>query len=312
MFLGMSDDSRSLRSKSAVIASLGTPNMLPSPVTFAASSSTFSREAIKVVAPGSKLPGLTPVELTLLRQKQCKLAKNASSTLSLLTGKHNRNSLNATLIFAQYEAGTSVCIDPEGWVLTCAHCFGNDEKEYKTADKRRWLLFYTGLAVQVECRQWDPVRDLALLKIIAIESGAGKDGNVPNFSFVRLSRAPAYRESIMCIGQPGRDDLESTSSRPTNYNLVEVSEGTFRGMVPGANPNENSEIGTLKHDAWTYWGHSGAPLLLEEDGTLIGLHSSWDDQTTMRHGIPLIAIRHFVQEHLTVAAVQSTSTSAES
>ncbi len=54
------------------------------------------------------------------------------------------------------------------------------------------------------------------------------------------------------------------------------------GMIPGADPQKNSEIGTLKHDAWTYWGHSGAPLLLEEDGTLIGLHSSWDDQTTMR------------------------------
>lgn len=36
-----------------------------------------------------------------------------------------------------------------------------------------------------------------------------------------------------------------------------------------------------------------------------------DDQTTMRHGIPLIAIKHFVEQHLTVAAVQSTLTSAE-
>lgn len=272
----MSDNSRNLRSKSAITASLATRKVLPSPLSFVASSSTFSQEAIKIVAPGSKLPGLTPVELTLLRQKQSKLAKNALSTLSLLTGKHIRNALNATLIFAQYEAGTSVSINPEGWVLTCSHCFGDDEEEYKTANKRRWLLFYTGLAVQVECRRWDSVRDLALLKIIAIESDASKDGNVPTFSFVRLSsRAPTYRESIMCIGQPGRDDLESTSSRRTKYNLVEVSEGAFRGMIPGANPDDNSEIGTLKHDAWTYWGHSGAPLLLADDGTLIGLHSSW-------------------------------------
>jgi V8-like Glu-specific endopeptidase len=68
-------------------------------------------------------------------------------------------------------------------------------------------------------------------------------------------------------------------------------------MIAGADPQDNSEIGTLNHDAWTYWGHSGAPLLRETDGTLIGLHSSWDDQTAMRHAIPLAAITEFLQEH---------------
>ena len=201
---------------------------MTSPVSFAPVSSS-SPETIRVVVPGSKLSGLSRAELTLLRQKQSKLAKNASSTLSLFTGRHIHNALNATLIFAQYEAGSAVCIDPAGWILTCAHCFGDDEEEYKTAEKRRWLLFYTGLAVQVECRQWDPVRDLALLKILAIESDAGKGGDIPTFSFVPLSLyAPTYRDAIVCIGQPGRDDLESTSSRRTKYNLVELSEGTFR------------------------------------------------------------------------------------
>ena len=201
---------------------------MTSPVSFAPASSS-SPEAIRIVVPGSKLLGLSRAELTLLRRKQSKLAKNASSTFSLFTGKHIRNALNATLIFAQYEAGSAVCIDPAGWILTCAHCFGDDEEEYKTAEKRRWLLFYTGLAVQVECRQWDPVRDLALLKILAIESDAGKWGDIPTFSFVPLSPcAPTYRDAVVCIGQPGRDDLESTSSRRTKYNLVELSEGTFR------------------------------------------------------------------------------------
>ena len=52
---------------------------------------------------------------------------------------HLRNALNATLIFAQYEAGTAVCVSPEGWVLTCSHCFDDDEEEYEAAEKRRWL-----------------------------------------------------------------------------------------------------------------------------------------------------------------------------
>jgi hypothetical protein len=56
------------------------------------------------------------------------------------------------------------------------------------------------------------------------------------------------------------------------------------------------------HDAWTYWGHSGAPLVSEKDGTLVGLHSSWDDQTAMRHGIPKVAIWEFLEKNLPSAA----------
>lgn len=94
---------------------------------------------------------------------------------------------------------------------------------------------------------WGPTRDLALLKIIVIESSAG---DVPTFPFIPLSsRIPSLKISILCIGQPGRDDLESTSNQRTKYNLVEKSEGVFRGMVSGADPQKSSEIDTLKHDA---------------------------------------------------------------
>ncbi|KAH8597270.1 trypsin-like cysteine/serine peptidase domain-containing protein [Bisporella sp. PMI_857] len=252
-------------------------------------------DTIQTVGLESKLPGTTATELELLREKQKKLAGTASSTLKRLTGKpHISNALEATLIFAQYEAGTAVCIDRAGWVLTCAHCFGDTEEEYKESSKRKWLLFYTGLAVQVECRAWDPKRDLALLKIITVESSQEA---IPSFPYVTLAmESPSSKMSIICIGQPGRDDLESTSDRRTKYKLVEISEGTFCGMVEGADFQDNSEIGTLMHDAWTYWGHSGAPLLRESDGTLIGLHSSWDDETAMRHGVPHIAIKEFLEQ----------------
>jgi S1-C subfamily serine protease len=298
----MSRNRRGLRSGSAAaVATKSTiaPPVVCSPVSFVSRPpSNTSHEAIRIIPPGSKLPGLKTPELALLREKQAKLASIASATLqSLLTGQHISNALEATLIFAQYEAGTAVCIDKEGWVLTCSHCFGDTEEEYEESDKRKWLLFYTGLAVQVESRVWDPKRDLALLKVIAIETNEGKPGEIPEFRFISLHEgALSYKMPILCIGQPGRDDLESTSERKTKYNLVEVSEGTFRGMVKGLDPQDNSEIGTLMHDAWTYWGHSGAPLLREADGTLIGLHSSWDDQTAMRHGIPQVAVKEFLKE----------------
>ena len=175
------------------------------------------------------------------------------------------------------------------------------------------MLFYTGDAVLVECRAWDSFRDLALLKIIAVESDVEKvrAGETPSFRSVSLYEGKmGYKMPIICIGQPGRDDLESKESRKTTYNLVEVSEGTFRGMVKGVDPQDNEDIGTLMHDAWTYWGHSGAPLLREADGSLVGLHSSWDDTTAMRHGVPGAAIREFLMRHLPAAVGGMTPSTA--
>lgn len=306
-FFSMPHNQRVLRSTLSKTASaVLTPLILP-----INSSPSSSPNVFRIVAPGATLPGLDSAELSLLRKKQRQLQSNAPATLSsLLSRKHLQTALEASLIFAQYEAGTAVCIDAAGWVLTCAHCFGDTEEEWR-AKKRKWLLFYTGLAVQVECRAWDSTRDLALLKIIAIESGASQKTAIAVFNFVSLSSsAPSFKTLIVCVGQPGSDDLESTSDRRTNYNLIEVSEGKFCGMIPGADPDNNSEIGSLKHDAWTYWGHSGAPLLKTVDGTLIGLHSSWDDKTAMRHGVPLIAIKHFLQQQVDAAILPPNLTNA--
>lgn len=82
------------------------------------------------------------------------------------------------------------------------------------------------------------------------------------------------------------------------YNLVEISAGRFRGMIHSVEPCNNSEIGSLKHDVCTYWGHSGASLNKADDGKLIELHSSWNEKTPMRHGVPLQAIIHFLSDTL--------------
>ncbi|OJD16058.1 hypothetical protein AJ78_03731 [Emergomyces pasteurianus Ep9510] len=260
------------------------------------------KHEINIIPRGSNLPNLLPAELKLLHRKQIRLSHDAPKTLASISSKHLRNALAASLIFAQHEAGSAVCIGSAGWVITCAHCFGETKEEYITSPRTRWLLFYDGRAVQVECRVWDGKCDLALLKIIAIESYDASttrgDNNGTSFPFVALSpRMPAVNTPIICIGQPGSEDLESTTNQKTNYDLVEVSRGSFRGIIPGVNPCDNSEIGTLKHDAWTYWGHSGAPLLKAMDGNLVGLHSSWDDKTGMRHGVPLVAIEGFLRDH---------------
>ena len=295
---------RTLRSSKLVQEPSTASTLLPhvdaaqSPIIY--TSSSAPEEPITRIPPTTKLPHLNPSELSLLRKKQAQLSSTATLTLASLPDPAHLNALFSTLIFAQHEAGTAVCIHPAGWLLTCAHCFGDDEKEYEEAEKRRWLLFYTGQAALVECRVWDVKRDLALLKVITIESLiSGPSDSVPVFSYLKVDEGnPRVGLKVLCIGQPGRDDLEAEGSRKTKYNLIEISEGRFRGMVKGQDPQDNGQIGSLMHDAWTYWGHSGAPIISAERGSLVGLHSSWDDQTAMRHGIPGIAVREFLKEHL--------------
>lgn len=268
----------------------------PSPIRFIPGA---IRPGPKIIS-DQNLPDLNKADLHTLRNKQRRLRNSVSLTLETTRteGAQALRALESTLIFAQSEAGTGVCIDSRGWILTCAHCFGETAQEWK-AERRKWMLYYTGLAVEVECRAWDLRRDLALAKIIRIEMEREPNG-YPIFSHVSLATDQYPSTPIFCIGQPGADDLESTAPRKTAYDLIEVSNGRLCGLIPEADPHDNSEIGVLKHDAWTYWGHSGAPLLRQADGTLLGLHSSWDDSTAMRHGVPLVAIRVFLEENLPV------------
>ena len=274
------------------------------PLSFIPSESTPSEPVI--IRQKSRLPGLLSAYLKTLRQKQSRLKRSVSLVQETARkfGEQALKALASTLIFAQHEAGTAVCIDARGWILTCAHCFGETTPEWQ-AQRHQWLLYYTGLAVQVECRARDAHRDLALAKIVRVEllGEHGGDPVTPRFEFVSLAASQCPKSSIICIGQPGVDDLESESPQKTSYNLVEISQGRLCGMIPDVDPQDNSNIGVLKHNAWTYWGHSGAPLLCECDGTLLGLHSSWDDTTAMRHGVPLIAIKAFLKENLALSEV---------
>lgn len=79
------------------------------------------------------------------------------------------------MIFANHEAGTAVCIHPDAWILTCAHCIGESEEEWPK-NSERWLLSHTGTAIQTECYAWGSLLDLALLNSIAVEGpGVAKD-----------------------------------------------------------------------------------------------------------------------------------------
>jgi S1-C subfamily serine protease len=259
----------------------------------------------------SKLTGLSKQDLATLHLKRSKLRSPSCRNLESISDvPHNSSSTafadaaHSTLVFAQHEAGTAVCISASGLILTCSHCVAESQEEYEEG-KSHWLIFSSGRVVQTTCVAWDARRDLALLQIVAAERS--EDGLLSTFPFVTVaSKAPAAprtkKTPLICIGHPGSEDLEVVTTSapvPTNYNVLHVSYGHYRGMATGQDVHDNSDIGALKHDCWTYWGHSGAPLIAAESGEVVGLHSSWDDQTGMRRGIGWEAIDGFLGDWCT-------------
>ena len=215
---------------------------------------------------------------------------------------HSPATVSATLVFAQEEAGTAVCVSPSGLLLTCAHCVSQDDDASDDPEEAPlyWLLFASGRAVAARCVARDDRRDLALLRVVAAQGqqpAAGEWGE--GFPSARLAGSgPAVGDGLVCVGHPGSEDLEVEEvGVRTGYDVLHLSTGWFRGLAEGQDVQDNSEIGALQHDCWTYWGHSGAPLFGRRSGELVGLHSSWDDETGMRRGVAWEAVVAFMDEH---------------
>lgn len=260
----------------------------------------------------TKTTGLSKKDLATLKLKRNKLLSPSSQTADFIAdlpqssaGEALAAAARATLVFAQHEAGTAVCVAASGLVLTCSHCVAESAEEH-AAGNLHWLIFSSGQVVQAKCVAWDPKRDLALLQVIAAERSAHHNDEPstaePSFPFATIAAhappTPSKRLGIplICIGHPGSEDLETDSSTSVllNYDVLHISDGHYRGLAARQDPQDNSQIGALKHDCWTYWGHSGAPLIDAKSGEVIGLHSSWDDRTGMRRGIGWEAIQGFL------------------
>lgn len=228
---------------------------------------------------------------TWLQNNTLDVPPNSFSRPSPRSNVHgNANPVQAALVFAQQEAGTAVCISPSGILLTCSHCVAEDIA-HLTWSQIHWLIFSSGEIVAAKTIAWDATRDLALLVIIKSSSQS------TSFPYAALSATPPQVSTrLICIGHPAAEDLEAPlPGTKTGYDTLVLSTGTFRGLAD-QDPQDNSNIGALMHSCWTYWGHSGAPLVDRRSGDLVGLHSSWDDQTGMRRGVPLEALTAFLDE----------------
>ncbi len=168
--------------------------------------------------------------------------------------------------------GSGVSIGSDGVILTAGHVVSRlgAVKTVRFPDGRRFRA--TTIA-------YDKRLDLAVLKISGVS-------NLPSAPLA--SAAPAVGARVIAIGQPGR---YTPSGQPTNYKPWHVSVGRIRGFASSRLASQR--LGGTKHDAWTYWGHSGSPLF-DARGRIVALHNSWDSTTAMRHAVTYEAIIGFL------------------
>jgi S1-C subfamily serine protease len=169
--------------------------------------------------------------------------------------------------------GTGVNLAAGGTILTAAHVV-DEEGPYE-------VIFPDGRTFDGTVAAIDHVLDLAVVTL---------DGPANRLPFAPVAAAaPASGSAVAIVGHPGRNtpDGEATGYQPWN-----VSTGVIRGFRSGARTGDQG-LGRTKHDAWTYWGHSGSPLF-DRTGAIVALHNSWDSKTAMRHAVTWEAIVTFL------------------
>ncbi|KAL4446411.1 hypothetical protein ABPG74_001152 [Tetrahymena malaccensis] len=239
-----------------------------------------------------------------------------------------QKSIYGCLHFISDEFGSAFCYDgKKGYIMTCAHCVIENEDEDKDdsinvasvdqsiqisepPQKKRGrpkkiqepqqhakpkqtfhLIFANGEDVECKVVKYNKKLDIAVLQII--QRGTDISQKIyPQIEIFQEGQLKKFEE-LICIGQPAYHDMESTKSQKTNYPPFYISKGYFEGYtldpIYGV---QEKELGPLKHSCWTYWGHSGSPII-NLQGKVIGIHNSWNENNGMRHGVSIHAIREF-------------------
>jgi S1-C subfamily serine protease len=169
--------------------------------------------------------------------------------------------------------GSGVNLSPRGLILTAGHVV---DRVGATLTVR----FPDGTEYAGTAIAFDPVLDLGLVSL--------KDAKHLPIAVIAAA-PPSVGDDVCVIGQPGDTTPDGAA---TGYQPWTVTTGHIRGFRAGDRDGEQ-HLGRTKHDAWTYWGHSGSPLF-DRDGAIVALHNSWDSTTAMRHAVTWEAIVKFL------------------
>jgi hypothetical protein len=195
------------------------------------------------------------------------------------------------------EFGTAVCINKNGYILTCSHAAPPFEDE---KNKESIYIFPDGEIVKTITIEKNEQLDLALLKIIEIFKNGKFIKKTPQKKFLyskikSSNENEKIGENIFCIGNPCFIIYNDNKKlEKNNYKPFWISFGKIKGYLKDKIYGENN-LGPLIHDCWTYWGHSGAPIF-NINGEIIGMHNSWNEKNANRHGISLLGINLFLSK----------------
>ncbi|MCE9573874.1 MAG: serine protease, partial [Deltaproteobacteria bacterium] len=143
--------------------------------------------------------------------------------------------------------GSGVNLAASGLVLTAGHVV---DRVGATLTVR----FPDGSSYAGTAIAFDDVLDLGLVRL-------DRAHDLPVASLA--AAAPSVGDDVCVIGQPG---TRTPDGDATGYQPWTVTIGHIRGFRAGDRVGEQ-HLGRAKHDAWTYWGHSGSPLF-DRDGKI--------------------------------------------
>jgi hypothetical protein len=210
-----------------------------------------------------------------------------------------------------------------GLILTCAHCVTHDDDADGSEDEDEddddnddndndemkigravELVNAKGQTFGSICIDACSSTDLALLQIeketletLTLNSlDVAKRGDDKNGT------------DIFALGNPcdidlevsTKDDQGQTKRSKNGFFPFHFSEGKLEKKISKEKAIKYG-LGRQIHSAWTYWGHSGCPLVAsikKGDNTfsicIVGIHNSWDDRNGNRHGVRLDDIWSFI------------------
>jgi len=202
-------------------------------------------------------------------------------------------------------SGSGVSIGNGGLILTCAHCIAHDddpeeeeraeggsavaerERSLSRVGRVKEIVTADGAVFGAVCIASDETQDLALLRALP--------GSSSPRATEELAPAAEQGTAVFALGNPYDWDLESSKPRLNGYKPFHVSGGRLQKVLAEEEARRKG-VGTLCHSCWTYWGHSGCPIVSRAG--VVGLHNSWDAYSKgQRHGVPLSELRAFVAQH---------------